>query len=244
MNEQTNTPSYRQGGPIVHFDKVGVTYGSGTHALRDVSFKLDSGGFYFLTGPSGAGKSTLLKLMYLALRPSQGSAKMFGVDVGDADRDNLPMLRRKIGVVFQDFRLLPHLTVAQNVAMPFRVRGVPAIDYAEDVDDLLRWVGLGARIDALPETLSGGEQQRVAIARAVVGKPSLLIADEPTGNVDPDMGARIIRLFIELHKLGATVVIATHDLDLVRRSGAPVLRLEAGELTQAPGLTSTSSRPR
>ena len=244
MNEQTSTPSYRQGGPIVHFDNVGVTYGSGTQALRNVSFKLDSGGFYFLTGPSGAGKSTLLKLMYLALRPSQGSAKMFGVNVGEADRDNLPMLRRKIGVVFQDFRLLPHLTVAQNVAMPFRVRGVPAIDYAEDVDDLLRWVGLGARINALPETLSGGEQQRVAIARAVVGKPSLLIADEPTGNVDPDMGARIIRLFIELHKLGATVVIATHDLDLVRRSGAPVLRLEAGQLTQASGLGATPGRPR
>jgi cell division transport system ATP-binding protein len=238
MNDQTSTLSYRQGGPIVHFDRVGVTYGSGTQALRDVSFKLDSGGFYFLTGPSGAGKSTLLKLMYLALRPSSGAAKMFGVNVGDADRDSLPMLRRKIGVVFQDFRLLPHLSVSENVAMPFRVRGVPAIDYAEDVDDLLRWVGLGARIDALPETLSGGEQQRVAIARAVVGKPSLLIADEPTGNVDPDMGARIIRLFIELHKLGATVVIATHDLDLVRRSGAPVLRLEAGQLTQAPGLTS------
>jgi cell division transport system ATP-binding protein len=238
MNDQSSTLSYRQGGPIVQFDRVGVTYGSGTQALRDISFKLDSGGFYFLTGPSGAGKSTLLKLMYLALRPSSGSAKMFGVNVGDADRDNLPMLRRKIGVVFQDFRLLPHLSVADNVAMPFRVRGVPASDYSEDVDDLLRWVGLGARIHALPETLSGGEQQRVAIARAVVGKPSLLIADEPTGNVDPDMGARIIRLFIELQKLGATVVIATHDLDLVRRSGAPVLRLEAGQLTQAPGLTS------
>jgi cell division transport system ATP-binding protein len=237
MNDQTNTLSYRHGGPIVQFDKVGVTYGSGTQALRDVSFKLDSGGFYFLTGPSGAGKSTLLKLMYLALRPSSGSAKMFGVNVGEADRDHLPNLRRKIGVVFQDFRLLPHLSVADNVAMPFRVRGVPASDYTEDVDDLLRWVGLGARIKALPETLSGGEQQRVAIARAVVGKPLLLIADEPTGNVDPDMGARIIRLFIELHKLGATVVIATHDLDLVRRSGAPVLRLEAGVMTQAPGLS-------
>lgn len=244
MNEQTNTLSYRQGGPIVHFDKVGVTYGSGTQALRDISFKLDSGGFYFLTGPSGAGKSTLLKLMYLALRPSSGNAKMFGVNVGEAERDNLPMLRRKIGVVFQDFRLLQHLTVAQNVAMPFRVRGVPAHEYTEDVDDLLRWVGLGERIDALPETLSGGEQQRVAIARAVVGKPLLLIADEPTGNVDPDMGARIIRLFIELHKLGATVVIATHDLDLVRRSGAPVLRLEAGKLTQAPGIVSNTGRAR
>lgn len=235
MNEDVNTPTYRQGGPIVQFDKVGVTYGSGTQALRDVSFRLETGGFYFLTGPSGAGKSTLLKLMYLALRPSGGTAKMFGVNVGQADRDKLPMLRRKIGVVFQDFRLLPHLSVAENVAMPFRVRGMDAQSYHEDVDDLLRWVGLGDRIDALPETLSGGEQQRVAIARAVVGKPLLLIADEPTGNVDPDMGARIIRLFIELHKLGATVVIATHDLDLVRRSGAPVLRLENGVLTQTPG---------
>ncbi|GIU66766.1 cell division ATP-binding protein FtsE [Candidatus Phycosocius spiralis] len=234
MNHKTRTLGYRDGGPIVRFDKVGVTYGSGTQALRDVSFELESGGFYFLTGPSGAGKSTLLKLMYLALRPSVGQANLFGVNVGRASRNDLPLLRRKIGVVFQDFRLLPHLSVFENVAMPFRVRNVPLADYAEDVDDLLRWVGLGARIDALPETLSGGEQQRVAIARAVVGKPSLLIADEPTGNVDPDMGARIIRLFIELHKLGATVVIATHDLDLVRRSGAPVLRLEAGELTQAP----------
>jgi cell division transport system ATP-binding protein len=235
MNQKTHTLGYRDGGPIVRFDKVGVTYGSGTQALRDVSFELESGGFYFLTGPSGAGKSTLLKLMYLAMRPSEGQANLFGVNVGTASRNDLPLLRRKIGVVFQDFRLLPHLSVFDNVAMPFRVRNVPMADYAEDVDDLLRWVGLGARIDALPETLSGGEQQRVAIARAVVGKPSLLIADEPTGNVDPDMGARIIRLFIELHKLGATVVIATHDLDLVRRSGAPVLRLEAGELTQAPG---------
>ena len=242
MNEPKRTLGYRQGGPIVRFDNVGVTYGSGTQALRNVSFQLDSGGFYFLTGPSGAGKSTLLKLMYLALRPTEGYANLFGVDVGRAKRDDLPLLRRKIGVVFQDFRLLPHLSVFDNVAMPFRVRGVPLPDYSEDVDDLLRWVGLGARIDALPETLSGGEQQRVAIARAVVGKPSLLIADEPTGNVDPDMGARIIRLFIELHKLGATVVIATHDLDLVRRSGAPVLRLEAGQLTQAPGLGATGGR--
>jgi cell division transport system ATP-binding protein len=235
MNQQTRTSSYRHGGPIVRFDKVGVTYGSGTQALRDVSFELANGGFYFLTGPSGAGKSTLLKLMYLALRPSSGQANLFDIDVGRADRDDLPMLRRKIGVVFQDFRLLPHLNVFENVAMPFRVRGVPQSEYGEDVEDLLRWVGLGARIQAFPETLSGGEQQRVAIARAVVGKPSLLIADEPTGNVDPEMGARIIRLFIELHRLGATVVIATHDMDLVRRSGAPVLRLENGLLTQSGG---------
>jgi cell division transport system ATP-binding protein len=241
MNDRPRHISHRDGGPIVRFDRVGLSYRSGTHALRDVSFELETGGFYFLTGPSGAGKSTLLKLMYLALRPTAGRAVMFDVDVGQAERDDLPFLRRKIGVVFQDFRLLNHLTVFENVAMPFRVRGVGLDAYREDVDELLRWVGLGGRMNALPETLSGGEQQRVAIARAVVGKPSLLIADEPTGNVDPDMGARIIRLFIELNKLGATVVIATHDLDLVRRSGAPVLRLEDGVLTQG-GRRATPTR--
>jgi cell division transport system ATP-binding protein len=133
MNQKTRTLGYRDGGPIVRFDKVGVTYGSGTQALRDVSFELESGGFYFLTGPSGAGKSTLLKLMYLAMRPSVGQANMFGVNVGTASRNDLPLLRRKIGVVFQDFRLLPHLSVFDNVAMPFRVRNVPMADYAEDV---------------------------------------------------------------------------------------------------------------
>lgn len=233
MNDRQRHRSYRDGGPIVRFENVGLSYKSGGEALKGVSFQLETGGFYFLTGPSGAGKSTLLKLMYLALRPTSGRAIMFDTDIGQADRDDLPMLRRQIGVVFQDFRLLSHLSVFDNVAMPFRVRGVPASDYTEDVDELARWVGLGSRLRALPETLSGGEQQRVAIARAVVGKPRLLIADEPTGNVDPEMGAKIIRLFIELNKLGATVVIATHDLDLVRRSRAPVLRLEAGTLVQS-----------
>lgn len=230
MNLDSSAHTGRQDGPIIRFDRVGVTYGTGAEALADVSFALQPGGFYFLTGPSGAGKSTLLKLMYLAMRPTSGAASMFGVDLGAAPRGALPLLRRRIGVVFQDFRLLPHLSVFDNVALPFRVRGAAEREWRDDVEDLLRWVGLGDRLDALPETLSGGEQQRVAIARAVVGKPSLLIADEPTGNVDPDMGARLIRLFVELHKLGATVVIATHDLDLVRRSGAPVLRLEAGRL--------------
>ena len=234
----TNAPQ----NTLVHFDKVTLSYDNSANsvektsniALNKVSLNLRRGGFYFLTGPSGAGKSTLLKLMYLALRPTSGRINMFGVDVGNAARDDLPKLRRKIGVVFQDFRLLPHLSVYDNLAMPFRVRDKAPADYQDDVEELLNWVGLGKRMDALPETLSGGEQQRVAIARAVVGKPDLLIADEPTGNVDPQMGARLLRLFVELNKLGTTIVIATHDHEMVKRSGAPVLRLEHGILTQYP----------
>lgn len=223
---------------LVRFDNVSMNYNISASAnpknlaLDKISLHLERGGFYFLTGPSGAGKSTLLKLMYLALRPTTGNIEMFGTNVTKADRDELPKLRRRIGVVFQDFRLLPHLSVFDNLALPFRVRDKAPEDYSDDVAELLNWVGLGKRMDALPETLSGGEQQRVAIARAVVGKPDLLIADEPTGNVDPQMGARLIRLFVELNKLGTTIVIATHDLEMVKKSGAPVLRLEHGKLTQ------------
>jgi cell division transport system ATP-binding protein len=223
---------------LVQFDNVSLKYNNSTAeknrnlALDKVSLRLERGGFYFLTGPSGAGKSTLLKLMYLALRPSLGDIEMFGINVGKAHRDELPELRRRIGVVFQDFRLLSHLSVFDNLALPFRVRNKAPAEYLDDVEELLSWVGLGKRMNALPETLSGGEQQRVAIARAVVGKPDLLIADEPTGNVDPQMGARLIRLFLELNKLGTTIVIATHDQEMVARSGAPVLRLEHGKLTQ------------
>lgn len=232
MNPAAHDPIPETDGPIVRFDRVGFAYGNANPALRDVSLTLERGGFYFLTGPSGAGKSTLLKLMYLALLPTRGSLKLFDVDVGAAGRDVLPLLRRKIGVVFQDFRLLPHLTVFDNLSIPFRVRGMGYEEYAEDVEELLKWVGLGERMDALPETLSGGEQQRVAIARAVVGKPSLLIADEPTGNVDPVMGARLIKLFVELNRFGTTVVIATHDQELVRRAGVPVFRIENGQVTR------------
>ncbi|MCU0881830.1 MAG: cell division ATP-binding protein FtsE [Hyphomonadaceae bacterium] len=219
-----------QNDAIVQFQRTGFRYGPENEALREINLDLQRGGFYFLTGPSGAGKSTLLKLMYLALRPTRGKVRLFGTDIGTAPREALPHLRRKIGVVFQDFRLLPHLTVAENVALPFRVKDESSENYQDDVAELLHWVGLGSRLHALPNTLSGGEQQRVAIARAVVCKPSLLIADEPTGNVDPAMGAKLMRLFVELHRYGTTVVIATHDLELVRRSGAPVIRIEAGQV--------------
>jgi len=230
-------------GPVARFEGVGLRYGRDGEALQDVSFSLDAGRFYFLTGPSGAGKSSLLKLLYLALRPTSGFVSLFGADVSAVDRSSLPDLRRRIGVVFQDFRLLDHLSAFENVALPLRVQGHPPESYAEDIQELLRWVGLGDRLDASPSSLSGGEQQRVAIARAVVAKPDLLIADEPTGNVDPEMGTRLIRLFLELNRLGTTVVIATHDIELVKRSGAPVLRLEAGRLLGPPVARPTDDLP-
>jgi cell division transport system ATP-binding protein len=215
--------------PVIRFDRVGLSYGPETDVLADVSLQLKPGSMTFLTGPSGAGKSTLLKLAYLALRPTAGRISMFGVDTTRLRRKDLTPLRRRIGVVFQEFRLLDHLTAYENVALPLRVMGNHERAYRDDVVELLRWVGLGDRLDARPPTLSGGEKQRVAIARAVVVKPDLIIADEPTGNVDEDMGDRLFRLFRELNKrLNTTVLIATHDLTLIRKAKTDVLRLADG----------------
>lgn len=216
--------------PAVRFDGVGMRYGRGPEVLSDLSFELPSGSFHFLTGPSGAGKTSLLRMIYLAERPSRGLISLFGRDSALLPRETLPVLRRRIGVVFQDFRLLDHLTVFDNVALPLRVAGQARASYADDVADLLAWVGLGERMQAFPPTLSGGEQQRAAIARAVISKPDLLIADEPTGNVDPEMANRLLRLFVELNRLGTTVLIASHDIALVRSLGAPVLELADGRL--------------
>lgn len=216
---------------MVRFENVGMRYGMGPEVLRDVSFHLEPGSFHFLTGPSGAGKTSLLKLMFLAHKPSRGLISMFGNDIATTTRADLPDLRRKIGVVFQEFRLLEHLTTYENVALPLKVTGRAESEYRDDVMELLTWVGLGDRMEARPSTLSGGEQQRAAIARAVVGRPSLLLADEPTGNVDPEMGQRLLRLFIELNRLGTSVLIATHDHALVEQSGAPELVINGGELT-------------
>lgn len=220
--------------PAVRFDSVGLRYGRGPEILSDLSFELPSGSFHFLTGPSGAGKSSLLRLIYRARQPSRGLISLFGRDTSLMPREALPGLRRRIGVVFQDFRLLEHLSVFDNVALPLRVAGQPRASYADDVADLLAWVGLGERMHAHPASLSGGEQQRAAIARAVITKPELLIADEPTGNVDPAMGRRLLRLFVELNRLGATVLIATHDITLVRALDAPVLELADGRLVSRP----------
>ncbi len=215
---------------MIHFDNIGMRYGMGSEVLKDISFNLKPGSLHFLTGPSGAGKTSLLKLMYLAQRPSRGKITMFNEDVTAAKREDLPKLRRRIGVVFQDFRLLDHLTAVENVALPLRISGGKGTEIEEHVKELLTWVGLKGRMKSRPPTLSGGEKQRVAIARAVIKRPDILLADEPTGNVDPAIAKRIMHLFVELNKLGTTTVIATHDMSLVEEVGADRLHLQNGRL--------------
>ena len=218
--------------PIIRFENVGLRYGSGPEVLRDVSFSLNAGAMAFLTGSSGAGKSSLLKLIYLALAPSRGVIELFGQDTAVLSRNALAALRRRIGVVFQDFRLLEHLSTFENVALPLVVRGEKLSRYRQDVLELLQWVGLGERVQARPSVLSGGEQQRAAIARAIVSRPEILLADEPTGNVDPVLAKRLLRLFVELNRMGTTVIIATHDPALIRATpGAQVLHLTQGRLS-------------
>ena len=207
-----------------------MRYGRAAEVLKDVNFALAPGSFHFLTGPSGAGKSSLLKLIYLAERPSRGTIELFGRDVEAIAAADRPFLRRRIGVVFQEFRLLDHMSAFDNVALPLRIEGRKPDDYRADVAELMAWVGLKARMHALPPTLSGGEKQRLAIARAVVNRPDILLADEPTGNVDDAHALRILKLFVELNRLGTTVLIASHDEDLVARSGQPVLHLDKGRL--------------
>jgi len=223
-------------GEIIHFDNVGLRYGTDREVLSDLSFTLFPGRFYFLTGASGAGKTSLLKLLYLAQRPSRGAIRMFGTDAITLPRARLPWLRRRIGVVFQDFRLVPHLSAFDNVALPLRVAGHLEKDLVGPVRDILDWVGLSHRVDSRPATLSGGEQQRVAIARAVIARPAVLVADEPTGNVDAEMAAKLMRLFEMLNRQGTTVVVATHDLDLLRRvPDSLIMRLDAGRLSDPTG---------
>jgi cell division transport system ATP-binding protein len=219
---------------LVRFENVGMRYGAGREVLRDITMSLAAGAFYFLTGASGAGKSSLLKLIYLAERPSRGLITLFGRDLATTPRRDLPALRRRIGVVFQDFRLIPHLSALDNVALPLRVAGLRDSHIRNNVAELLRWVGLADHLDAKPATLSGGQQQRVAIARAVISRPSLLLADEPTGNVDDDIAERLLRLFQELNRQGTTIVIATHSENLIKRFPHTRLELDNGELSVIP----------
>lgn len=216
---------------VVRFQDVGLRYGLGPEILQDINFHLEPGSFHFLTGPSGAGKSSLMRLLYLGLRPSRGAITLFDRDVVSAPRSELPALRRRIGVVFQEFRLLDHLSAIDNVALPLRIAGEDVAKSRDHIVELLVWVGLADRLHAFPPALSGGEKQRVAIARAVIARPRLLLADEPTGGVDPDLGRRLMRLFVELNKLGTTVLIATHDERLITPFQGPVLRLDHGRLT-------------
>jgi len=222
---------------MVRFEAVGLRYGSArgrgaaAQVLHDITFALPEGAFRWLLGPSGAGKTSVLRLMYLATRPTSGRLTLLGTSVESAPRRALPPLRRRIGVVFQDFRLLTHLSAFDNVALPLRLSGRPEGQIRADVTEMLRWVGLGRKTAVRPMELSGGEQQRIAIARAVITRPDLLLADEPTGNLDDDHALRLMQLLNEMNRLGTTVVVATHNESLVSRFAAPALRLEQGRLS-------------
>ncbi|MGA0563865.1 cell division ATP-binding protein FtsE [Ancylobacter sp. VNQ12] len=216
---------------MVRFENVGLRYGMGPEVLRDVTFGIPPHSFQFLTGPSGAGKTTLLRLLFLSLRPTRGLINIFGRDAAKLAPDETAALRQRIGIVFQDFRLLDHLTTYENVALPLRVQEREEATYRAEVTELLQWVGLGERMHVLPPVLSGGEKQRAAIARALISRPEILLADEPTGNVDPGLARRLMRLFLELHKTGTSVLIATHDIGLMDQFDARRLVLNQGRLT-------------
>lgn len=219
---------------VIEFTNVGLRYGQGPEILRNLTFRIEAGSFHFLTGPSGSGKTSLLRLLLLSLRPTIGNLSLFGQDVSRLDQDGLLRLRRHIGIVFQEFRLLDHLTTFENVALPLRVLGQPESEYRDNVRELLEWVGLGERMDALPPRLSGGEKQRAAIARAVISRPDILLADEPTGNVDPELSIRLVTLFAELNRMGTTIILATHELPLLDNFSFPRMVLHDGTIEFRP----------
>ncbi|MBI3441235.1 MAG: cell division ATP-binding protein FtsE [Proteobacteria bacterium] len=219
---------------LVKFSNVALRYDTGPYVLHDINFELEAGSFHFLTGPSGAGKTSLMKLLYVAQKPTRGMISFFGMDLATTARKTMPEIRRQIGIVFQDFRLFNHLSAFDNVALSLRVAGQTEKNIKKNVTELLKWVGLGDKMACQPNVLSGGEQQRIAIARAVINRPKLLLADEPTGNIDDNIGIKLMTLFEELHRHGTTVVIATHDEDIVRRFPHPQMRLEHGTLEMIP----------
>lgn len=216
--------------PIVEMKNVGLAYGDNAPVLKDIDFSFRRGSIHFLTGKSGAGKTSLLSMLYLAQRPTFGTLKVFGSNVAMTDRDKMAFLRRRIGVVFQDFRLLEHLSVFDNVALPLRLKGMKEKEIRQRVIELLAWVDLSPNMYVKASEISGGEKQRVAIARAVINRPELLLADEPTGNVDNEIAFKLMKLFAELNRLGTTVVIATHSEELMQRYPYPRLKLENGNL--------------
>lgn len=224
--------------PVVDMQNVSIRYGSDPEVLSDIKLSLDKGSFHFLTGKSGAGKTSLLSMMYLALKPSKGTVTVFGTNIGFADRDTMALMRRRIGVVFQDFRLLEHLSAYDNVAVPLKVRGMKESEIEKRVRELLRWVELEPSMHKICSTLSGGEKQRIAIARAVINRPEILLADEPTGNVDDDIAQKLMKLFVEMNRLGTTVVIATHSQELISHYNYPRIHLENKSLKVFPALRS------
>lgn len=215
---------------MIKFEHVGLRYGIGPEVLSDINFTLEPGSFHFLSGPSGAGKSSLMSLMYLERMATRGLVTMFGQETSVLDREQMASFRQRIGVVFQDFRLLPHMSIFDNVALPLRISGQNPKDIHSNVTELLDWVGLGDYARALPPTLSGGQQQRVAIARAIVGRPKLLLADEPTGNLDDEIGMRLMNLFEQLNQMGTTIMIATHNQAMMEHFGYDRLILDRGRL--------------
>ncbi len=219
---------------ILDFKNVGLRYGQGPEILQEITFHLPPGSFHFLTGESGAGKTSLLSLISMIQRPTRGQVTLFGREISKTQRSELPILRRRIGMVFQDFRLLDHLSAVDNVALPLRVCGVPESEARKHVHELLSWVGLGDSLHATPPTLSGGQQQRIAIARAVINRPALLLADEPTGNVDDRIAMRLLHLFVELNRMGTTIIIATHRESMIQQFNFPRLHLEDRRLKTLP----------
>ena len=215
---------------MIRFENIGLRYGVGDEVLKDINFRLEPGSYHFLTGPSGAGKTSLMRLMYVGLKPTRGLITMFGKNINGMSRGEIGDIRQKLGVVFQEFRLLPHLSVFDNVALPLRITNTPEKEIQNNVNELLEWVGLGEHKDMLPETLSGGQQQRVAIARAVIARPKLLLADEPTGNLDDAIGMRLMNLLEQLNRMGTTIVVATHNQAIINQFGHPRLMLEQGNL--------------
>jgi len=213
---------------VIQFENVGFRYKRGPEVLQNVDLEIPAGSFQFITGESGAGKSSLLRLLYLDAEPTAGRISLFGRDVTTLTRDEIAWFRRRIGVVFQDFRLLDHLSAAENVALPLTVAGVRESAYRDNVTEMLQWVGLGDKMDTRPPELSGGEKQRVAIARAVVASPDIILADEPTGSVDPGMAERIMALFVEMNRLGKTVLVASHDLAMIEQHKLPINTLQGG----------------
>jgi cell division transport system ATP-binding protein len=215
---------------MIRFEHVGLRYGIGPEVLSDINFTLEAGSFHFLTGPSGAGKSSLMSMMFLGRKPTRGLVSMFGQNINQLNRRQLSSIRQRIGVVFQEFRLLPHLSAFDNVALPLRIIGRPEKEIRSNVSELLEWVGLGEHQKMLPPTMSGGQQQRIAIARAVIARPKLLLADEPTGNLDDEIGFRLMNLFDQLNRMGTTIVIATHNERILAKFGHPRLELKEGQL--------------